>query len=291
MATSLLLLVITCFSFLPSLYSSPYFLYDLQSQCSLAISPHPPLQMDVNFIEGVLSGRKRTGYVSILFYASWCPFSRKMLPEFEILSFMFPQVEHMVLEQSSALPSLYSKYGIHSLPAILLVNQTSRLRYHGSNNLNALEEFYDKNTGLEARNNFVVGRLSNLMSDEHSTIKGLCLKEISIREPYLALSILFLCLRIVLVVFPAIMSRLQAFWNWYFPHLNLQIFGQVMEHVLSVTDVKRVRTKLRLCKTRNFHERVRSTQVWTSSLTSVSLGDSSARRFVLKVETVPHSVY
>ena len=60
--------------------------------------------MDGNFIEGVLSGKKRIGYISVLFYASWCPFSQRMLPEFEILSSMFPQVEHLALEQSSALP-------------------------------------------------------------------------------------------------------------------------------------------------------------------------------------------
>lgn len=42
--------------------------------------------------------------------------------------------------------SLYSKYGIHSLPAILLVNQTSRLRYRGLNNLLSLLEFYERNT-------------------------------------------------------------------------------------------------------------------------------------------------
>lgn len=60
--------------------------------------------MDGNFIEEVLSTRKRVGYVSVLFYASWCPFSHRILPEFDILSSMFPQVEHVVLEQSSALP-------------------------------------------------------------------------------------------------------------------------------------------------------------------------------------------
>ncbi|KAK7336262.1 hypothetical protein VNO77_16798 [Canavalia gladiata] len=287
MATTLLLLFITCFSFPLSSYSSPSppsasFLYALQSQCSLVMSPNPPLQVDGNFIEGVLSGRKRIGYISILFYASWCPFSRRMLPEFEILSSMFPQVEHVALEQSSALPSLYSKYGIHSLPAILLVNQTSRVRYHGPNNLNTLVEFYERNTGFEARDNIVVGQLSNLISDEHSTMKslmGFSLKEIPSKEPYLALSILFLCLRIILFLFPEIMSRLQAFWAFYVPHLNLQIFGetnQVMGRVLNVIDVKRIWTNIRLCKTRNFHERARNARVWASSLASVSLGESSS---------------
>jgi len=60
--------------------------------------------VDGNFIEGVLYTRKRVGYVSVLFYASWCPFSHRILPEFEILSSMFPHVEHVALEQSLALP-------------------------------------------------------------------------------------------------------------------------------------------------------------------------------------------
>ncbi|KAL9331371.1 hypothetical protein ACSQ67_000981 [Phaseolus vulgaris] len=280
MATSLLLFI-TYFSLMPSSYSSPSlpfasFLYDLQSQCSLTLSPNPPLQVDGNFIEGVLCTRKRVGYASVLFYASWCPFSHRILPEFETLSSMFPQVEHVALEQSSALPSLYSKYGIHSLPAILLVNQTSRVRYHGPNNLNSLVEFYARNTGLEARDKVVVGELSDLLSDEHSTIKGFSLGEISRREPYLALSILFLCLRIILSVFSTIMPHLKAFWSSYVRHLSLQKLGQVMERVLNVMDV-RIWTKLELCKSRSFHERAKSARVWASSLACVSLGDSSAR--------------
>ncbi|KAK7315584.1 hypothetical protein VNO77_34141 [Canavalia gladiata] len=271
-------------SSLSCLPEPPTFLYRLQSQCPISIQSNPPLQVDGNFIEGVLSGRKRIEYISILLYASWCPFSSKMLPKFESLSSMFPQVEHLVLEQSSALPSLYSKYGIHSLPAILLVNQTSRLRYHGPNNLPSLSEFYERNTGLEASNNIVVGQLSSIMSDENSTtnpLMGLSLKETMIRDPYLLLSVLFLCLRLLLFVFPKIVLRLRAFWVSCIPHLNMQIFGetsQVMGRVLQVIDVRRIWTKLRLCKTRNFHERARSARVWASSLASVSLGESSSAR-------------
>ncbi|XP_057437720.1 5'-adenylylsulfate reductase-like 5 [Lotus japonicus] len=285
MVTSLFLFFITCLSFLQSSSapspSSASFLFALQSQCSLAITPNPPLQVDGNFVERVLSGRKRVGYISILFYASWCPFSRRMLSEFEILSSMFPQVEHVALEQSSALPSLYSKYRIHSLPAILLVNQTSRVRYLGAKNLNSIVEFYERNTGFQARDHIDSGHLSSLMSDEHSNVSfmGFSLKELSSREPYLAVSILFLCLRIILFVFPEIMPHLQAFWDSYAPRLNLQIFGetsQVIGRVLNLIDVRSVWTKLRLCKTRNFHERARSVRVWASSLASVSLGKSSS---------------
>jgi len=64
--------------------------------------------VDGEFLDRVLSSRKSIEYISILFYASWCPFSQKMLPQFEILSSMFPQVEHLILEQSSALPRFWS---------------------------------------------------------------------------------------------------------------------------------------------------------------------------------------
>ncbi|XP_057722396.1 5'-adenylylsulfate reductase-like 5 [Arachis stenosperma] len=287
MASLLLLLFITSFSFAQSSYAPspdvPPFLYALQSQCSVDVSPTPPRQADGDFIDAILSGRKSVGQISILFYASWCPFSQRLLPDYEVLSSMFPHVEYLALEQSSALPSLYSKYGIHSLPAILLVNQSCRVRYRGPRNLKTLVEFYERNTGFEANLNIVVHKLSSLMRDEHSTMKslvGVSLKEILRREPYLVFSVLFLCLRMLLFVFPKIMSRLRAFWNSYAPHLNLQIFSEtsqvMMGRVRNAVDVRRIWNKLRLCKTRNFHERARSAKAWASSLASVSLGESAS---------------
>ncbi|MED6196029.1 5-adenylylsulfate reductase-like [Stylosanthes scabra] len=280
MASLLLFLFVASFSFAQSSSASssspavPPFLYSLQSQCSVAVSPTPPLQVDGDFVEAVLSGRKSVGHISILFYASWCPFSQRMLPDYEVLSSMFPQVEYLALEQSSALPSL---------PAILLVNQSSRVRYRGPHNIKSLVEFYERNTGFEANDYVVTHQLSSLMSDEHSTMKslvGVSLKEISSREPYLVFSVLFLCLRMLLFVFPKIMSRLRAFWNSYVPHLNLQIFSEasqvMMGRVRNVVDVRRIWNKLQLCKTRNFHERARSAKAWASSLASVSLGESAS---------------
>ncbi|WJX25383.1 5-adenylylsulfate reductase-like [Trifolium repens] len=288
MAISLLLLSITAFSILQSASSCipgpPSFLFHLQSQCPFFIKSNLPLQVDGNFIEEVLSGRKKTESVSILFYASRCPFSRRMLPKFEALSSMFPQIEHLVIEQSSALPSLYSKYGIHSLPSILLVNQTSRLRYRGPNDFLSLLEFYERNTRFEASSNVAIAQPSSMMSDEDTNLEslmGLSLKETLKREPYLVFSVMFICLRLLLFVFPKIILRLRAFWVSCIPHLNMQIFGetsQVMGRVLQVIDVRRIWTKLGLCKTRIFHERARSARVWASSLASVSLGESSSAR-------------
>lgn len=130
---------------------------------------------------------------------------------------------------------------------------------------------------------FADDQQSNLWNKK-STMKSLMnlsLKEIASMEPYLAFSILFLFLRILLCVFSKIVSRVRAFWISYVPHLNLQIFGetgQVMGRVLQVIDVRRIWNRLRLCKTRRFHERARSARVWASSLASVSLGESSSAR-------------
>jgi hypothetical protein len=122
------------------------------------------------------------------------------------------------------------------------------------------------------------------MSDEDTNLEslmGLSLKETLKREPYLVFSVMFICLRLLLFVFPKIILRLRAFWVSCIPHLNMQIFGetsQVMGRVLQVIDVRRIWTKLGLCKTRIFHERARSARVWASSLASVSLGESSSAR-------------
>ncbi|KOM55586.1 hypothetical protein LR48_Vigan10g147800 [Vigna angularis] len=205
-----------------------------------------------------------------------------MLPQFETLSSIFLQIEHLILEQSSALPSLFSRYGIHNLPAILLVNQTSVLRYYGPNNLLSVSEFYERNTRLAATIN-IVDQASSMTSDDNSSMNlfGLSLKETWSRDPYLVFSVLFLCLRLLLFVFPKIVSRLRVFWVSCIPHLNLQIFGetsQVMGRVLQVIDVRRIWNRLRLCKIRIFQERARSARAWASSLASVSLGESSSAR-------------
>lgn len=141
-------------------------------------------------------------------------------------------------------------------------------------------------SGFEASSNNAIAHPSSMMmtGDQNSSLKslmGLSLKEASRREPYLVFSLMFICLRILLFVFPKILLRLRAFWVSCIPNLNMQIFGetsQVIGRVLQVIDVRRIWTKLGLCKTRIFHERARSARVLASSLASVSLGESSSAR-------------
>lgn len=106
-------------------------------------------------------------------------------------------------------------------------------------------------------------------------------REIIQREPYLVFGVLFLCLRVLGYIFPEVLTHLKAFWVSYVPHLNLEIFGetsQLFGRALHMVDVRRVLTKLRIYKTRNFREGAKNARVWASSLASVSLGESSSTR-------------
>uniref|UniRef100_A0A5B6ZGE6 Thioredoxin domain-containing protein n=1 Tax=Davidia involucrata TaxID=16924 RepID=A0A5B6ZGE6_DAVIN len=247
------------------------FIHDLQLQCPLAIYLSSPVEMDGESLDRALKSSQMNVYTVVLFYASWCPFSRGVQSKFATLSSMFPQIKHLMVEQSSALPSIFSRYGIHSLPSILMVNQTARLRYHGPKDLHSLAHFYKRTTGLDP--------VVDLTEDQTSYLKNgqevqpwngnYSLKEILTREPCLVFSVLFLFLRAFLYFFPEILSQLMALWVTYIPHLNLGIFGessQLLGRVLHLIDVKRVWSKLKLCKTRNFHRGAKSARVWASSL-------------------------
>jgi hypothetical protein len=43
-------------------------------------------------------------YISILFYASWCPFSKICMPNFRKLSTVFPSIRHFAFEESVIRP-------------------------------------------------------------------------------------------------------------------------------------------------------------------------------------------
>ncbi|KAH7512855.1 hypothetical protein FEM48_Zijuj12G0134400 [Ziziphus jujuba var. spinosa] len=288
-------------------HQSTDFILSLQSQCPVSIYPNPPLQVDGDFLDSILASKQRAGDISVLFYASWCPFSRSVSPTFEKLSLMFPQIQHLAIEQSLAMPSVFSRYGIHSLPSILMINQTSRVHYHGPKDLLSLVQFYKKTSGkiplYQITVDILIKCLCNLLSvsglepiqyfdndqsvfSESSEtsifqlINSMPLKEISKKEPYLVFAILFLFLRVLLSIFPRLLFHLKAFYVSYVPHFNSGIFGetsQIMGRVCHMIDVRRVWTKLRLCKTRNFREGAKNARVW-ASLASVSLGESSSAR-------------
>ncbi|KAE8669044.1 5'-adenylylsulfate reductase-like 7 [Hibiscus syriacus] len=195
---------------------------------------------------------------------------------------MFPQLEHLTVKQSSTSPSIFSRYGIHSLPSILIVNRTSRVRYNGPKDLRSIVQFFKKTTGFEPVQ-FVAEKEPNASGDHDKYIMSRdesSPMEIVKQEPYLAFALMFLCLRVFLLVLPEVLSRLKALWISYTLQFNLEIFGetsQLLVRALHMVDVRRVWTKLRLRKTQNFQQGAKSARVWASSLASVSLGESSAR--------------
>ncbi|XP_010463851.1 PREDICTED: 5'-adenylylsulfate reductase-like 5 [Camelina sativa] len=265
-------------------YEFELFRFDLDAKCPLYLYPTPPpIQVDGDSLDRLMALNHGNAYMSVLFYASWCPFSRALRPKFDMLSSMFPQIQHLTVEHSQALPSVFSRYGIHSLPSILMINQTLKARYHGRKDLTSLIEFYEEATGLQPVQYVAEGEPTGLDAGDGNLItwlrNGTSIREIFKQDPFLILSLLFICLQIAILVFPIAESRMRALWASYVPNLNLERFrevSQLFSRGLHMVDVRRLWLKLRLIKTRNFHERAMNAQAWASSLASVSLGQTSS---------------
>ncbi|KAG1347596.1 5'-adenylylsulfate reductase-like 5 [Cocos nucifera] len=258
------------------------FLDVVKSQCPLWIEPSSPLEVSSETLEQELSRSQKSAYYSVFFSASWCPFSSHARPIFIALSSMFPQIKHLVVEESSSMPSVFSRYGIHSFPAILLANGTMMVRYRGSKDINSLVNFYKKTTGFDPVSYFAVDQPSTSRNERSLRPWNGPLKELIACEPYIAISLLFVCLKAIVCFFPVIFAHLRAFWVSLAWRLNLGILGewsQLLERARHVFDIKKLWSKLRLCnKTRNFQKGANNARAWASSLASVSLGESSASR-------------
>ncbi|XP_047088924.1 5'-adenylylsulfate reductase-like 5 isoform X1 [Lolium rigidum] len=259
----------------------PPFLDPLGSRCP-RIDPSPPLEVRGDAFDKELNFRHGGASYSILFYAAWCPFSSKFRPTFEALSTMFPQIKHLAVEESSAMPSLFSRYGVRAFPAILLVNETSMVRYRGTKDLKSLVDFYKETTGLDPIAYVDViqhespGSLGSVMPG------GRSLHKMAKDEPFVFLSVLFIILRVVAHFVPTIICHLRAFLIVRVRNLNLGIHrgtSQLMERALTALDVKRLWSKLRLSsKTRDLRKGASNARAWASSFASVSLGEPSSSR-------------
>ncbi|XP_059278472.1 5'-adenylylsulfate reductase-like 4 [Lycium ferocissimum] len=79
--------------------------------------------------------RNTHNYVALLFYASWCPFSKSFWPNFSIMSSLFPSIPNFAIEEFKprlVMSFQHSKYGVHGFPTLILLNPTIRMQYHGS---------------------------------------------------------------------------------------------------------------------------------------------------------------
>lgn len=229
-----------------------------------------------------LNLRRSGASYSILFYAAWCPFSSKFRPIFEALSTMFPQIHHFAVEESSAMPSLFSRYGVRGFPAVLLVNETSMVRYRGTKDLKSLIDFYKETTGLNPVAYFDLDQQESTRSLGSVMPGGWTLRKMANDEPFVLLSVLFLIMKVVARFVPTVISQMRVFLIVRVRNLNLGISrgsSQLMERALTVLDVKRIWSKLRLSsKTSDLTKGASNARAWASSFASVSLGEPSSSR-------------
>ncbi|CAN6286467.1 unnamed protein product [Urochloa humidicola] len=258
---------------------SPPFLDAVGSRCPFVrIEPSPPLEVSGEAVDTELNLRRRGASYSILFYAAWCPFSTKFRPIFEALSTMYPQIHHFAVEESSATP----RYGVRGFPAILLVNETTMVRYRGSKDLSSLVDFYKETTGLDP-----IAYLDIVQQESTGSLRSIMLWDRSLREmandePFLLLAVLFIILKVAAYFIPAVVSHLRAFLVVRVRNLNLGIrrgSNQLLDRALNVLDVRRLWSKLRLSnKATDLRKGASNARAWASSFTSVSLGEPSSSR-------------
>ncbi|CAL4927913.1 unnamed protein product [Urochloa decumbens] len=258
---------------------APPFLDAIGSRCPFVrIEPSPPLEVSGEAVDTELNLRRRGASYSILFYAAWCPFSSKFRPIFEALSTMYPQIHHFAVEESSATP----RYGVRGFPAILLVNETTMVRYRGSKDLSSLVDFYKETTDLDP-----IAYLDIVQQESAGSLRSIMLWDRSLREmakdePFLLLAVLFIILKVAAYFIPAAVSHLRAFLVVRVRNLNLGIrrgSNQLLDRVLNVLDVRRLWSKLRLSnKATDLRKGASNARAWASSFTSVSLGEPSSSR-------------
>ncbi|KAI4307400.1 hypothetical protein L6164_030596 [Bauhinia variegata] len=230
-------------------------------------------------------------YIAVLFYASWCPFSRIFRPSFSILSSLYPSIPHFAIEESSIRPSILSKYGVHGFPTLFILNSTMRVRYHGSRTLGSLVVFYSDVTGistvsLDQVSLEKIGRLSVLekhgnTEPENCPFSWARSPENLLRqETYLALATTFVILRLLYFFFPTLLICVQCAWRRLIQSVRI---GSLLEHPLVY--LKRIMQSFsRLkepCKRSNLQEGAMNAKAWASkSLATVSIGEASTSRGV-----------
>nr|GMC56448.1 5'-adenylylsulfate reductase-like 4 [Ipomoea batatas] len=279
---------------------------EIKSSCSTAvIEVHKFMQGDEKSLQRALDvvHRRSHDYVALLFYASWCPFSRKFKPIFSVVSSLFPWVPHFAIEESAIKPrnlttfSTLSKYGVSGFPTLFLVNSTMRFRYHGSRSLDSLVDFYGDllEIGVEtaSKGNISLDKIrcsSNNHRDGGSEQESCPFswsrspENFLRQETYLALATAFVLMRLLYVVFPAVcwfsrasgrcILNLRTRSSWEYPQLcpsrAVQLFISLKEP----------------CKRSNLQEGAMNAKAWASkSLASVSIGDASSSRAVTAVSS------
>ncbi|XP_074556363.1 5'-adenylylsulfate reductase-like 3 [Curcuma longa] len=229
----------------------------------------------------------RDSYVALLFYASWCPFSKVFRPNFHILSDWFPAVHHFAFEESVIRPSILSKHGVHGFPTILLLNSTMIVRYRGPRNKNSLVAFYNHVTGVDPSAKLIPldeimdsPRVSESMEDAHENCPFSWAKspeKLLQQDGYLALASCFLLMRLLHRFLPSLNACFQRAWRRQMRYASLRNIWNSFKACLE--QAKQGFSRLYPLKQSNLQEGAMNAKAWASkSLASVSLGESSSGR-------------
>ncbi|CAH2070635.1 unnamed protein product [Thlaspi arvense] len=221
--------------------------------------------------------KNKCGYVALLFYASWCPFSRSLRPSFDVVSLLYSSVPHFAIEESSVKASTLSKYGVHGFPTVILLNSTMRVTYRGSRTLDSLVAFYSDVTGIETLDETSVekSRLLPHLAKQNNTDSENCPVSWARRrspenllgqETYLTLATLFVLLRLLHLISPTLVWLARLTWGGVTQNMRLQ---NLLEHTVA-SYLKEP------SMSSNLQEGAMNARAWASkSLATVSIGDSS----------------
>ncbi|KAJ4839462.1 hypothetical protein Tsubulata_022964 [Turnera subulata] len=234
-------------------------------------------------------------HVAVLFYASWCPFSRAFRPSFSVLSSSYPTIPHFAIEESSVRPSILSKYGVHGFPTLFLLNSTVRVRYRGNRTLDSLHAFYHDITGMESASGEKISVTQvghQLDHDKLDTVEqescpfewARSPEKLFKEETYLALATAFVLLRLLYFAFPTLLCFAQFTWRRHIQNVRLV---SLLEHPrVSFNRMVQLFNSLKEpCKKRNLQEGAMNARAWASkSLATVSLGDASTSRSAVVTE-------
>ncbi|KAJ4881449.1 5'-adenylylsulfate reductase-like 4 [Raphanus sativus] len=226
--------------------------------------------------------KNKCDYVALLFYASWCPFSRSFTPTFDLISSLYSSIPHFAIKESSVKPSTLSKYGVHGFPTLLLMNSTMRARYRGTRMLDSLVAFYRDVTGIETldqaslERSLLVPHLGNGNNTEPENCPFTWARspENMLRqETYLTLAILFVLLRLLHFVFPALVVFAKFTWPRIARNMRLE---SLQEHTVGF--LSRLCLYLKEpCKRSNLQGGAMNARAWASkSLATVTIGESSS---------------
>ncbi|GAB4861226.1 5'-adenylylsulfate reductase-like [Ancistrocladus abbreviatus] len=230
----------------------------------------------------------RHGYAAVLFYASWCPFSRAFRPSFSVLASLYPSIPHFVIEESSIRPSMLSKYGVHGFPTLFLINSTMRTPYAGSRSLSSLTTFYSGHTGISTSPLCQTSLDKIECPSDHDRNENnepencpfswaRSPENLLRQETYLALATAFVLLRLLHLSFPYLLFawrrheqnlRLRCLWEHPLTYINRAI------HLFNFLNYP--------CKRRNLQEGAMTAKMWASKsfASAVAMGDASTSRGV-----------